>query len=39
MKLALSGGSITAKRARLDPSPKKVAPTELAAAGGVRVFV
>ena len=31
MKIALAGGTITVKRARIDPSPKKVAPAELAA--------
>ncbi|MGC1189113.1 MAG: hypothetical protein WA861_00910, partial [Candidatus Binatus sp.] len=30
MKIALAGGAITVKRARIDPSPKKVAPAELA---------
>jgi methionyl-tRNA formyltransferase len=37
MKIALSGGSIIAKRARIDPNPKKVAPAELATAGEVTV--
>ena len=37
MKIALAGGAITVKRARIDPSPKKVAPTELAALGNVSV--
>ena len=37
MKVALTGGTITAKRARIDPNPKKVAPAELAAAGDVSV--
>jgi len=36
MKVALAGGTITAKRARIDPGPKKVAPAELAAAGDLR---
>ncbi|MDO8432327.1 MAG: methionyl-tRNA formyltransferase [Candidatus Binatus sp.] len=35
MKIALSGGSIVAKRARIDPSPKKVAPADLAASGEI----
>jgi methionyl-tRNA formyltransferase len=30
MKIALAGGTITVKRARIDPNPKKVAPAELA---------
>jgi methionyl-tRNA formyltransferase len=37
MKIALSGGSITVKRARIDPNPKKVAPSDLAASGEVTV--
>jgi methionyl-tRNA formyltransferase len=37
MKVALSGGTITIKRARIDPNPKKLAPTELAAAGDLSV--
>jgi methionyl-tRNA formyltransferase len=37
MKIALTGGTITIKRARIDPNPKKVAPTELAAAGDLKV--
>ena len=37
MKVALAGGTITAKRARIDPNPKKVAPAELAAAGDVAI--
>jgi methionyl-tRNA formyltransferase len=37
MKIALNGGAIIAKRARIDPSPKKVAPSELVATGDVRV--
>ncbi len=37
MKVALKGGSITAKRARIDPSPKKVAPSDLLVAGEVRI--
>ncbi len=37
MKIALAGGTITVKRARIDPNPKKVAPTELAASGELKV--
>jgi methionyl-tRNA formyltransferase len=37
MKIALAGGTLAVKRARIDPSPKKVAPAELEAAGTVRV--
>jgi methionyl-tRNA formyltransferase len=37
MKIALAGGTITAKRARIEPNPKKVAPIELAASGDLRV--
>ena len=37
MKLALSGGTITVKRARIDPNPKKVAPAELAASGDLSI--
>ena len=33
MRVALSGGTITVRRARFDSSPKKVAPKDLAAAG------
>jgi methionyl-tRNA formyltransferase len=33
MKIALGGGTLVVKRARIDPSPKKVAPAELAASG------
>jgi methionyl-tRNA formyltransferase len=36
MKIALAGGTIAVKRARIDPSPKKVPPAELAAAGALR---
>jgi methionyl-tRNA formyltransferase len=39
MKIALAGATLTIKRARVDPSPKKVAPTELAAAGEISVGV
>ena len=37
MKIALAGGTVTVKRARIDPNPKKSAPAELAASGEVRV--
>jgi methionyl-tRNA formyltransferase len=37
MKIALSGGSITVKRARIDPNPKKSTPEELVASGDLRV--
>ncbi len=37
MKIALAGGTIMVKRARIDPNPKKVAPAELAASGDLRV--
>jgi methionyl-tRNA formyltransferase len=36
MKIALAGGTITVKRARIDPNPKKLAPAELAASGDLR---
>jgi len=37
MKIALAGGTITVKRARIDPNPKKAAPEELAASGELSV--
>ncbi len=37
MKLALVGGTLVVKRARIDPNPKKTAPAELAAAGELKV--
>ena len=37
MRVALAGGTITIKRARIDPNPKKVAPAELAASGDLSV--
>lgn len=37
MTIALNGGSLVVRRARFDPSPKKVSPAELAAAGELRV--
>jgi methionyl-tRNA formyltransferase len=33
MRIALTGGSLIVKRARIDPNPKKLAPAELAATG------
>lgn len=36
MEIALSGGTLIVKRTRIDPSPKKVAPAELAASGELR---
>jgi methionyl-tRNA formyltransferase len=36
LKLALRGASVTLKRVRLEPSPKKVAPAELAASGELK---
>ena len=36
MRIALSGGTLVVKRARIDPSPKKVAPSELSATGDLR---
>jgi methionyl-tRNA formyltransferase len=37
MKIALSGGTIIVKRARIDPNPKKAAPAELVASGELSV--
>lgn len=37
MKIALAGGAVIVKRARLDTEAKKIAPAELAAAGVIRV--
>jgi len=37
MKIALSGGTIIVKRARIDPNPKKAAPEELVASGELSV--
>jgi len=37
MKIALAAATLTIKRARIDPNPKKVAPGELAAAGEIGV--
>jgi methionyl-tRNA formyltransferase len=37
MKIALAGGTIAVKRARIDPNPKKVAPMELVATGDLKV--
>jgi methionyl-tRNA formyltransferase len=36
MKIALDGGTLAIKRARMEPEPRKVAPAELAAAGSIR---
>jgi methionyl-tRNA formyltransferase len=36
MTIALAGGTIAVKRARIDPSPKKMTPAELATAGKLR---
>ena len=37
MKLALPNGTITVKRARIDPNPKKSTPEELSATGDLKV--
>ncbi len=37
MKIALAGGAVTIKRARLEPDAKKVAPVDLASTGAIRV--
>ncbi len=37
MTIALAGGALTVRRVRFDPSPKKVAPAELAATGELTV--
>lgn len=39
MKIAVAGGTVVVKRARIEPSPKKVAPAELAATGEIRAGV
>ncbi len=36
MRIALNGGTLIIKRARIDPNPKKLAPAELAASGGLK---
>ncbi|HLI78832.1 MAG TPA: methionyl-tRNA formyltransferase [Candidatus Binataceae bacterium] len=36
MKIALAGGAVTIKRARIEPDGKKIAPAELASAGAIR---
>jgi methionyl-tRNA formyltransferase len=36
MKIALDGGTLTIKRARVEPEGKKVAPAELASSGAIR---
>jgi methionyl-tRNA formyltransferase len=37
MKIALTDGTITMKRARIDPNPKKVPPADLASSGDLKV--
>jgi methionyl-tRNA formyltransferase len=37
MKIALAGGAVTIKRARIEPEAKKVTPAELASSGAIRV--
>ena len=37
MRIALNGGTLIVKRARIDPDPKKVAPGELASSGNISV--
>jgi methionyl-tRNA formyltransferase len=37
MKIALVDGTVTIKRARIDPNPKKVAPVELLSSGDLKV--
>ncbi len=37
MRIALEGATLLVKKTRIDPSPKKVAPAELAQSGGLRV--
>jgi methionyl-tRNA formyltransferase len=37
MKIAVAGGIVTIKRARIEPDAKKVAPAELASAAAIRV--
>ncbi len=37
MRIALNGATLVIKRTRIDPSPKKVAPSELATAGEIKV--
>jgi len=37
MRIALEGATLVVRRARIDPSPKKVAPAELAASGEIKV--
>jgi methionyl-tRNA formyltransferase len=36
MRIALDGGTLVIKRARIDPNPKKLAPAELAASGELK---
>ncbi len=37
MKIALAGGTVTIRRARLEPDAKKVAPADLASSGAIRI--
>jgi len=37
MRIGLEGATLLVKKARIDPSPKKVAPAELAQSGGLRI--
>ncbi len=37
MKIALAGGTVAIKRARIEPEAKKVAPAELASSGAIRL--
>jgi methionyl-tRNA formyltransferase len=37
MKITLAGGTLTIKRARIDPNPQKVAPIELVSSGDLKV--
>jgi hypothetical protein len=37
MKIALAGGTVTIKRARLDTEAKKLAPADLASSGAIGV--
>jgi hypothetical protein len=37
MKIALAGGVLTIKRARIEPAAKKVTPAELLSSGEIRV--
>jgi methionyl-tRNA formyltransferase len=37
MRIAVAGATLVVKRTRIDPSPKKVAPNELAATGELKI--